>query len=273
MIPKSIFGVLGAFSGSNLVNNVNPGTESLLRAPLVIMWVWIVLLPFNIDNQRRETDIEEDKINRPWRPLPSKRLSNNQAWWTMTLSHMAGIVYCLAVGGLKQKLVGIFLGWLYNEMGGADKSCITKNLVNALGYVTFSMGAISVAASGDFTDCGLQWFLLVGCIVFTTVHIQDLTDMEGDKLRGRKTVPLVIGSRACRWSIAILVPFWTLAAAAFWDAMLSTTAIISGALAMVVASRILKTNDLSHDKMTFRAWNLWMVTMYALPIANGSVRA
>jgi 4-hydroxybenzoate polyprenyltransferase len=120
----------------------------------------------------------------------------------MLIGHMVGIAYCFVVGGMRQKLLGIVLGWVYNELGAADRSCIGKNAVNALGYVTFSMGAISVATDGRFTACGFQWFVMIGCVVFTTVQMQDLADMEGDGIRARRTVPLVIGSRPCRWSIA-----------------------------------------------------------------------
>ncbi|KAF2113571.1 hypothetical protein BDV96DRAFT_661773 [Lophiotrema nucula] len=99
VIPKSIFGVFGALAGSKLVTDANGSVQAIIiRAPLVVFWVWIVLLPFNIDNQRRAEAIEEDRMNRPWRPLPSKRLSPEQAFRTMLVGHVAGIAYCLVVG-------------------------------------------------------------------------------------------------------------------------------------------------------------------------------
>ncbi|KAF2012922.1 hypothetical protein BU24DRAFT_425524 [Aaosphaeria arxii CBS 175.79] len=271
VLPQSIFGVLGAQSGSGLI--VPPDRykhDRLHRAPLVLLWVWIVLLPFAIDNQRRPEAIEEDKANKPWRPLPSKRLSPRHAFWLMLASHIAGVIYSLCAGGLRQKLIGIALGWIYNELGGADRSCIGKNVVNALGYVTFSTGAISVAVPGTFTIRGYEWFLLTGLMVLTTVQMQDLPDMEGDAARARNTVPLVIGSGPCRWSIAILVPFWTLLVIGFWWTF-SLPAVLGAIIAAFVSWRVLNRRTVRDDKLTFRIWNLWIITIYAMPLANGSI--
>ncbi|KAF2650088.1 hypothetical protein K491DRAFT_609549 [Lophiostoma macrostomum CBS 122681] len=272
VIPKSIFGVLGALPRSRLVTHTDYSSQySILRAPLVVVWVWIVLLPFNIDNQRRFEAIEEDKINKPWRPLPSKRLSSRHASQIMLVCHIVGIAYCSVVGGLRQKLAGIVLRWVYNGLGVADRSCIGKNAITALGYVTFSMGALSVAAASSITASGLHWFVMIGCIVFTTVQMQDLIDMEGDEKRARRTLPLVIGSRLCRWSIATLVPFWTLTAMWFWG-ILSLPAFCSGFAAASVCWRVLNKTNSTEDRLTFRVWNLWIVTLYAMPLASGANR-
>ncbi len=269
IIPHSVFGTLGALSRSNLVAYATGSRrDDISRLPLVVLWVWIVLLPFNIDNQRRPEAIEEDKLNKSWRPLPSRRLSPRQAFWIMFCTHVAGIILSLFIGGFRQKMLGIVLGWIYNELGAADRSCIAKNAVNALGYVTFSVGAVSVAGTGRFTQCGLWWFAMTGGIVFTTVHIQDLIDVEGDAVRDRKTVPLVIGIRACRWTIAVLVPLWTLAAILFWGAI-SIPAVISVLLAILVAWRILGKTGMADDKATFRVWNLWMIVLFMMPFASG----
>lgn len=197
VIPKSIFGILGAMRGSPLTSQgcgqdcgPSPTWSVISRTPLVVLWVWVVLLPFNIDNQRRAAAIEEDRINRPWRPLPAKRLSPREATRLEVVLHAVAVMYSWTVGGLRQSLTGIFLGWLYNGLGGADRNCIVKNAVNALGYLTFSMGALSVASGAALSECGVRWFWMIGAVVFTTVQMQDLPDMDGDATRGRRTVPL-----------------------------------------------------------------------------------
>jgi 4-hydroxybenzoate polyprenyltransferase len=268
VLPKTVFGILAALPGSSLVTQSN-GTvvESISRAPLVVFWVWIVLLPFVIDNQRRAESIEEDKLNKPWRPLPSKRLTAKQAWSMMVVGHCVGLAYSLFAGGWRQKLIGILLGWIYNDLGAADRSCIARNAVNALGYVTFGLGATAVAGPGTFTPAGLRWFVLQGCVVFTTIQIQDLADMEGDAARARRTVPLVLGTQLCRWTIASMVPFWTLVAVSYWGTI-SLQAILGNVIAMVVSWRVLHKTDRSEDKVTFRLWNLWLVLVYMLPLAT-----
>jgi 4-hydroxybenzoate polyprenyltransferase len=190
VIPSSIFGVLGGLPEAGLTIPTGDSDFAIMRRlPLVVAWVWLVLLPFNIDNQRRAAAIDEDRANRPWRPLPSQRLTPDQAFTLMIACHIMALVYSCVVGGLPQSLVGILLGNLYNELGGADRSCVTKNALNALGYVTFTMGAVAVAACSDLAPRSLEWFAMLGAIIFSTVQMQDLPDIEGDAVRGRRTVP------------------------------------------------------------------------------------
>lgn len=132
----------------------------------------------------------------------------------------------------------------------------------------FEVGAVSVATRGsDFTIQGLQWFAFMGAVIFTTVQMQDLEDVVGDAARGRRTVPLVIGDRHCRWSIAILVPIWSVGAYRFWG-VVNSLSVICVALGLLVAWRVLYKQGLLHDKVTFRIWNVWIISLYVLPIAS-----
>lgn len=146
-IPQSIFGVLGGLPQSCLTRGDRTAGEVLWRAPLVTLWVWIILCPFNIDNQRSSASIEEDTINRPWRPLPAKRLTPEHALRLQVIFHILAFLYSLEVGGIYQWVCGIILGCLYNAVGLADCSCIGKNAVNALGYTTF----------GSKCPCSPRW--------------------------------------------------------------------------------------------------------------------
>ena len=137
-IPQSIFGTLGGLSQARLTHGDRPAGQVLQRAPLVALWVWIMLCPFNIDNQRRPGGIEEDRMNRPWRPLPTKRITPEQALGLQVMLHVLALLYSLSVGCTYYWVSGIVLGWLYNEVGLADRSWVGKNAVNAMGYVTFA---------------------------------------------------------------------------------------------------------------------------------------
>ena len=268
VIPTTAFGIIGALPGTGLNHGGLDQTirDVLQRTPLVALWVWLVLLPFNIDNQRRPASVEEDKLNRPWRPLPSGRVTPNHAMKVMLVGHIAAVWYSLVVGGLCQCLLGILLGWIYNGYG-ADQSFFGKNCVNALGYVTFSTGAMSVATHGKYpTVRGIQWFAILAGVIFTTVQVQDLPDIQGDVVRGRRTGPVVMGDTLCRWSIAILVPIWTAVALVFWDRLqhIGLCAVFYIVAAAAVSWRVifLKTED----RVTFFIWNLWIVSLDILPL-------
>ena len=104
-------------------------------------------------------------------------------------------------------------------------------------------------------------------IMSTTMQIQDLYDQEGDKLRGRTTVPLVFGDMNARYSIAVPVTVWSIIAPEFWqlDILGFILPITVGA---IVVMRLLDMSrrGVGDDKRTFKLWNVWMVSLYLLPL-------
>ena len=269
--PETAFGILSALSGPILTTNQFPITSVILaRIPRVAFWCWINLLPFAIDNQRQPEAIEEDGENKPWRPMPSGRLSEKHAKWLMTCLYPVAIFASLKLGGLKQCLTLIFLGWWYNDLGGADYSCITRNFINACGFLSYASGATEVASRTEllgspFNPIAWTWFSIIGAVVFTSVQTQDMYDQAGDSLRGRKSVPLVIGDYYARWSIAIAMVVWSIVCPTFWQLGLGTYA-MSMITAAIITFRTLTKRTVSDDKLTFRIWNLWMVMLYLMPL-------
>lgn len=57
----------------------------------------------------------------------------------------------------------------------------------------------------DLNETSTTWLAMIGGIIFTTLQMQDMADVHGDAKRRRKTVPLVYGDLAARYSIAIPV--------------------------------------------------------------------
>ena len=269
--PETAFGILSALSGPILTANRSSDIAVILgRIPIVAFWCWINLLPFAIDNQRQPEAIEEDGVNKPWRPMPSGRLSEKQAKWLMWSLYPAAILASMRLGGLKQCLTLIFLGWWYNDLGGADYSFITRNFINACGFLSYASGATEVASrsgllGNPFNPAAWPWFIIIGAVVFTSVHTQDMYDQAGDGARGRKTVPLVIGDAYARWSIAVAMAVWSVACPTFWQLGPCTHA-MSMITAGIVAFRSLTKRSVSADQLTFRIWNLWMVMLYLMPL-------
>ncbi|KAF1972186.1 hypothetical protein BU23DRAFT_590281 [Bimuria novae-zelandiae CBS 107.79] len=79
-IPTTFFATFASLSGSPMTSNPSPSLiPTLLRVPLALSIIWTNLLLFNISNQRSPTPTEEDRINKPLRPLPSARLTSEDA--------------------------------------------------------------------------------------------------------------------------------------------------------------------------------------------------
>lgn len=68
----------------------------------------------------------------------------------------------------------------------------------------------------ELNEKGQQWHWMIGVIVFTTLQVQDLCDQEGDRDRGRRTIPVIFGDNVARWTVAIPIAFWSYVAPSFW---------------------------------------------------------
>ena len=191
-------------------------------------------------------------------------------WMLYPVAFLASIF----LGGTKQCIALMFFGYWYNDLKGADISCITRNLINAFGFLSFASGAMEVALGASrqpLNAAGYHWLLVIGAVVFSTVHIQDIPDQAGDSLRGRWTVPLVIGDVPARWSVAVPVTFWSFLAPWFWQLGLDAY-VVPVVLAIVISWRLWAKREVKDDKRTFRVWNLWMAYMYFLPLIKSLTR-
>ncbi|KAL8651747.1 MAG: hypothetical protein Q9210_003078 [Variospora velana] len=144
--PKTVFGLVNSLAAPEFGVGSSPEAASLLRRTVIVaVWTWINLLPFAIDNQRQPAAIAEDSVNKPWRPMPSKRLTEQRARQIMfALYPVAGLTSCY-FGGLRQCIALVALGYWYNDRGGADSSFVVRNFINACGFVCYSSGAMEVA--------------------------------------------------------------------------------------------------------------------------------
>lgn len=113
--------------------------HNLLALPRSLCWLWFHLLQFNIANQSYSVD--EDNLNKPWRPVPSGRISveDCHAWrWRV-------VVFCLGLSSLFSFNVFITsaglaaLATLHDDLGLSGHP-IFKVLCNVGGYASFELG-------------------------------------------------------------------------------------------------------------------------------------
>ena len=274
--PGFVFGVTNALAGAEYgLKSPEEGINGALlhRLPLILLYVWINLLPFAISNQISSDAIKEDRINKPWRTLPSGRMTPEQAEPLMLAFYLFALGLSSMTGGLKQSATLVIIGTWYNHFAGADSSCLVRNLINALGYVCFTSGAMEVALGFPLpVETRLvEWFGVIAAVIFTTVHLQDMYDQLGDRIRGRKTVPLIIGDGPARWMTAITMIFWSYLCPRFWNSAMAVTA-LSVLLANTVAARCLLLRTIEADRLTFKLWNLWMTLVFLLPLLSQAIR-
>ena len=215
----------------------------------------------------------EDKINKPWRPLPSARISITQARRLLLFAIPASLVVIyFFLGGVEETVLLYCLTWMYNDCGGAEENFAIRNLIIAVAYALYGNGALRIACAynGSTVICQTYaWHAVVSGAIFFTMQMQDLKDQEGDRARQRRTAPLILGDAVTRWTIAIPTLAFSIACLAFWDLNLFTAAgILPAALSGVVAVRVLVLRSQSADRVTWMLWSYWLMTLYALPLVK-----
>ncbi|KXJ94766.1 UbiA prenyltransferase family-domain-containing protein [Microdochium bolleyi] len=292
IIPQSIFALCAASrtESSPAARNM---PSFIIRVAFMLLWLWLHLIVENVANQRLEASVLEDAANKPWRPIPSGLISPRQSQAILRYAVPLCLLASSSVGGMPLLLPSATLMvfvWLYNDLDGSAAGPLQRSAINAAGLACFGWGALAVLLSGEglFSAAGaatinehgggeilprtLQlWIALTALVVFSTVHAADFPDVEGDRERGRQTMPLVYGEAASRWVLAVAVPGWSVASLLFWDVAVGVYWVAPLLVAGCMASlTVLRRDDHGSDEGVWKLWCLWTVTLFVLPLAGST---
>ena len=181
VFPETAFGICSALSGPMITSNNSPDVDSILkRIPLVLLWTWINVLIFDLANQRLPNSIIEDSINKPWRPIPSGRLSPCEARRLLLAVVPVATLVTFYTGGMEETIFMNTLEYMYNDLGGADENFVVRNLINAAGFICYSAGATRVACGHgqhSLNQKAYHWLAIIGAIIFSTLQMQDMVSV------------------------------------------------------------------------------------------------
>jgi 4-hydroxybenzoate polyprenyltransferase len=169
-------------------------------------------------------DLEIDRINKPRRPLPSRRLSLREAWSFTLVTYAIALVlaWLVAPGGRHEcfwiVLVATAITVLYSAPPFRTKRLgIWANVTIAIprGVLLKVAGWSSVK-----TIAGVEpWFIgaIFGLFLLGASTTKDFADMEGDARGGCRTLPIIYGVRRAAWMISpsFVVPFLMISAGTF----------------------------------------------------------
>ncbi|RAL17615.1 UbiA family prenyltransferase, partial [Aspergillus homomorphus CBS 101889] len=270
VLPNSAFGIFGALAGPALSDPLSclPTTAQvlLLRLPLVILFNWVAVLIFDVANQRTSDAVREDQINKPWRPLPMGRISEEQSRRLLMATIPLALAYTYTVDIWQEMALILVLTWLYNDLRGGDE--IVRNPIIAVAYGLYNAASLRVAVGGDIVDIsgrGYLWVTMISGVILTTMQIQDLKDVEGDLSRGRLTIPILIGQSPARWMLAGLILAWSPACVWFWH-LPWWGYLLPTAVAIAVGLLIIQPRTFRADPVAWRLWCFWLVLLYLLPL-------
>ncbi|KIM72289.1 hypothetical protein PILCRDRAFT_742909 [Piloderma croceum F 1598] len=251
VIPVTTFAIAAAPLGS------------LWRLPHVVFWIWLHLLQTNVANQI--IDPEEDACNKSDRPIPAARLTLYQAqifrWLLVPVCLAVSVVYGPPVTVASAMLCTFT--YIYNELGLATH-WITKNVLNALGFACFELGATLVAGKHSVLDSVAQ--LSIACsagVLATTIQAQDFKDCEGDFLVGRRTLPILYPEISRYTALPILLA-WSIGLSLMWQVDVGLC-VLFVLLSLLIGWRLIAKRDVPADQITFYIYNVWLSTVHALP--------
>lgn len=212
IIPGTIFGLLTALSGPALSLTAQPTLTVFFRVPVMFAWLWVIILQFCLQNQCSQGSWKEDAVNKPWRPIPSNRITLANAKKLLAVTNLLAATTSWYLSVSPPYFVWTALGLLYNDLGGSDLSGTVRNLFCG-GFFTCSFGgALLIALNGmHLSEAAGQWtFLVCWCILMTTIQTQEFRDEIGDKKRARRTLVTELGRKRALWTVHIAVTFWSL---------------------------------------------------------------
>jgi 4-hydroxybenzoate polyprenyltransferase len=271
VFPATTFALASVISGPLLTTDTTPSIYTiLLRLPQAILWIWMNLWIFNLANQRLPNSVVEDSINKPWRAIPSGRLTPKQARQLLLISIPIVYLSTLYLGGRDESILLMVLTWIYNDLGAGDENFLFRHFNNALGFATFGAGATQVICgfpNHTLNTTAYQWLAVIAAVITCTIQFQDMEDQEGDRIRDRKTLPIILGDSNTRYLNAVVIMIFSLIAPAFWQLSLDGY-LIPATLGIVISTRSLTLKTVAADKTTFKLWCLWLITLYLLPLVK-----
>ncbi|EMR70906.1 hypothetical protein MGN70_004422 [Eutypa lata] len=270
-VPNTAFGLFSVFATSALVEcpfaSPPSAAQVLKRVPGILVYNIANLLVFDLANQRSPNSVAEDRINKPWRPIPRGKITTEQTRRLILATIPIVLLINYVLGVWRQGVFILLLTWLYNDLRGGDEAFLREFII-AVAYGLFNSGSLKVAAGPGsvLTHLGVVWTVVVSGVILTTMQVQDLKDKEGDRTRGRKTIVLFLGEEFSRASIALFICFWSCLCIYFW-ALGALAIATNGAVSLLLALRVFYVRSSSReDARTWRLWCAWHASLYTMPL-------
>lgn len=228
---------------------------------LVLSVIYFVLYIYSFAVSNQIIGLEEDRRNKPDRPLPAGLVTLRGAWvrWAISMVLFPALGAVLGV-------TGFALMWqaclCLHNFGGFARHWFTKSLVMGFGVIA-QLGA-AWAIVGPVPPPAWRWILGLAVVAFVFCNIQDLRDVDGDRALGRRTLPLVYGLPLSCYGLAVgfavvlpaLTHAWLFAPLPSGWVTVSSLLVLDG-LSLLIAVRLVldqRPRALHHTYLLFTGW-------------------
>jgi 4-hydroxybenzoate polyprenyltransferase len=190
------------------------GEASSIGVLKALVWSFLALYCVDLPNQMK--GIEEDRKNKPWRPLPRGLMTQRGAKWRLGVALLCFFVASACWSVLWHAVAWQALMMVYVFTPLLHRHWFTKNLVFlSAAFVILLATAWTLVA--PLSPQALRWLVAESMICSLVYLIQDFRDCSGDIMSRRVTLPLQLGEAAARRVtgslVAVVVPvlcFWFL---------------------------------------------------------------
>ncbi|RCI16261.1 hypothetical protein L249_3180 [Ophiocordyceps polyrhachis-furcata BCC 54312] len=213
----------------------------------VLIWVTCCMYSFNLFSQ--SFSLDEDLINKPDRPIPSGKISAEEA-----LIRSAAIwLFLFAVAVTHPQVMTETIVWfLLTYLLGATKPgghWFGKNTV-AMSFGAWAFFSAARKLMAPARAESTRHAVILSIWAGLTAHIQDFRDQRGDRKVGRKTLPLSYGDGPARLIVASLLLPAAYAIAYELDLARNAPLLLGGAHAWL-SYRVLACRGVDSDTSTY----------------------
>jgi 4-hydroxybenzoate polyprenyltransferase len=189
-------------------------------------------------------DLEIDRINKPRRPLPSGRLSLQEAWAFTLLAYAVALAlaWLVAPAGRRECFWIVVAATIITVLYSVPPFRTKRLGIWANVTIAIPRGVLLKVAgwSAVKTIFGAEpWFIgaIFGLFLLGASTTKDFADMEGDARGGCHTLPIIYGVTAAAWMISpsFVVPFLMISAGAF-AGILTGNPVLLQALAVIMTA-------------------------------------
>lgn len=178
----------------------------------------VMAMVFNAGNNALNQiyDLEIDRVNKGRRPLPSGRLTIRQAWIFTNVTYAITLVlaWLVAPGGRHECFWIVLIAMIATYIYSMPPLRTKQRGIWANVTIAIPRGVLLKVAgwSAVKTVVGVEpWYIgmVFGLFLLGASTTKDFADMEGDRLGGCRTLPIVYGVTRAAWMISpsFVLPF------------------------------------------------------------------
>lgn len=265
--PGFLAGYFGGLLPRVIVHSV-----SLMTGGIVLLRVMTICLlsAYTFDIANTTSSVEEDKLNKPHRPIPSGLLTLKQARARWLLSWCLAPLVALLFGIWPAFYVTLNQIWVFGfYVWPAYRHYLTKNIM--VTGSTFIMLRLlnSVVLDIEQWAMDVQPDMIVCVLTMATVHLQDFRDVEGDYTTHAVTIPIMLSPagqvKLRKMTALVLLSADAISILWIWMRAQHASAIITGLLFHLSSSILvfytLTSCSRHQDRIMYR-W--WMATGFCM---------